>query len=99
MFAPEHGGSYEVFNQRPLPAELVEYCVHDVQWLPKLFDAYKTGISEAQWVNVNKATLDRIEDSKSVGYVGQGEHKVIGPWDFRGNAWKVLQSGAGEMEK
>ncbi|KAI0391783.1 hypothetical protein F5Y17DRAFT_387930 [Xylariaceae sp. FL0594] len=26
LFAPEHGGSYEVFNQRPLPEEIRQYC-------------------------------------------------------------------------
>lgn len=30
------GGSYEVFNQRPIPQEIVSYCVGDVICLPEL---------------------------------------------------------------
>ncbi|KAL4934844.1 ribonuclease H-like domain-containing protein [Aspergillus oleicola] len=37
LFAPERGGSYEVFNTRPLAEEIIEYCVQDVRFLPKLW--------------------------------------------------------------
>ncbi|KAI4151960.1 MAG: hypothetical protein LQ340_003172 [Diploschistes diacapsis] len=33
LFKAEHGGSYEVFNQRPIPEEIISYCVADVQCL------------------------------------------------------------------
>lgn len=36
LFAAERGGSYEVFNVRPLPDDIKEYCVQDVQFLPEL---------------------------------------------------------------
>ncbi|PSN72918.1 hypothetical protein BS50DRAFT_475485, partial [Corynespora cassiicola Philippines] len=36
LFMTAKGGSYEVFNQRPMPAALIAYCVGDVQCLPKL---------------------------------------------------------------
>ncbi|RMZ30118.1 hypothetical protein D0859_05785 [Hortaea werneckii] len=36
LFNPKLGGSYEVFNFRPLPQTLLDYCVGDVQYLPAL---------------------------------------------------------------
>ncbi|KAL5401077.1 hypothetical protein PMIN03_011831 [Paraphaeosphaeria minitans] len=36
LFKPELGGSYEVFNRRPIPKELIGYCVGDVKYLADL---------------------------------------------------------------
>lgn len=36
LFAPERGGSYEVFNVRPLADNIIHYCDQDVQFLPKI---------------------------------------------------------------
>ena len=41
MFDPKLGGSYEVFNTRPLPQILFDYRVGDVQVLPMLSTIYK----------------------------------------------------------
>ena len=41
LFKAEHGGSYEIFNQRPIPDEIVSYCVGDVQCLPRLWDRFQ----------------------------------------------------------
>lgn len=32
--------SYEVFNQRPIPEDIIAYCVGDAQYLPELRDKY-----------------------------------------------------------
>ncbi|RDL36808.1 uncharacterized protein BP5553_06160 [Venustampulla echinocandica] len=40
LFKAEHGGSYEVFNQRPIPEDIISYCVCDVQYLPELWDRF-----------------------------------------------------------
>lgn len=40
LFAPEKGGSYEVFNERPLRTEIMLYCAQDVQILPRLWAYY-----------------------------------------------------------
>ncbi|KAF1732555.1 hypothetical protein CRV24_006443 [Beauveria bassiana] len=40
LFAPEKGGSYEVFNKRPLAEEIVLYCVNDVCILPRWWKHY-----------------------------------------------------------
>ncbi|KAF3484278.1 uncharacterized protein GIQ15_03602 [Arthroderma uncinatum] len=33
---PKHGGSYEVFNPRPISPDIKAYCVQDVQYMPML---------------------------------------------------------------
>jgi len=33
LFAPEHGGSYEVWKERPLRPDLLEYAAVDIKWL------------------------------------------------------------------
>ncbi|KAF1365573.1 hypothetical protein EJ07DRAFT_95460, partial [Lizonia empirigonia] len=30
LFKAEHGGSYDVFNRRPIPEDIISYCVNDV---------------------------------------------------------------------
>jgi exonuclease 3'-5' domain-containing protein 1 len=37
LFAPEKGGRYEVFNERPLNPEITQYCKQDVVLLPGLY--------------------------------------------------------------
>lgn len=36
LSSPEHGGSYEVFNERPLCKDIQAYCAQDVHLLPGL---------------------------------------------------------------
>lgn len=37
IWNPENGGSYSVFNARPLSNEIKSYCIGDVQHLPALY--------------------------------------------------------------
>lgn len=39
LFSPQKGGSYAVFDVRPLPAELEAYCAQDVTFMPALYKA------------------------------------------------------------
>jgi exonuclease 3'-5' domain-containing protein 1 len=81
LFAPEHGGSYEVFNVRPLSQEIKEYCMEDVRLLPRLWSHYSSKL-KPHWVKkVEGATLDRIKLSQSAGFNGKGRHMALGPWD------------------
>lgn len=80
LFVPEKGGSYEIFNKRPLSAEISLYCVQDVQWLPALYFAYLEKLSTKMSLRVTSATLDRVKESQSALYVGHGQHKARGPW-------------------
>lgn len=80
LFAPERGGSYEVFRMRPLPQAIVQYCIQDVQFLPKLWHLYHSKLTNSWTTRVEKATRERISQSQSEHYIGQGRQKALGPW-------------------
>ena len=80
LFAPELGGSYEVFNTRPMAEGITKYCVQDVLFLPMLWSTYSAKLS-ADWPEkVHLATLARVALSQTANYNGQGRHKALGPW-------------------
>jgi exonuclease 3'-5' domain-containing protein 1 len=64
LFKDEHGGSYDVFNQRPIPEDTSAYCVGDVQYLPDLRERFCTHQAD-QWrdliVEESKARCDVSE--------------------------------------
>jgi exonuclease 3'-5' domain-containing protein 1 len=80
LFAPECGGSYEVFNTRPLPEKVREYCMQDVQLLPRLWLHYHAKMSPQWKKRVESATQDRIQLSQSANFNGKGRHMALGPW-------------------
>jgi exonuclease 3'-5' domain-containing protein 1 len=80
LFAPERGGSYEVFNVRPLADIIQRYCTQDVQYLPGLWSLYKHKLSERWMRKVEVATIERIRTSQTATYNGNGPGKAYGPW-------------------
>ncbi|OBT41546.1 hypothetical protein VE00_08661 [Pseudogymnoascus sp. WSF 3629] len=80
LFAPELGGSYEVFNVRPLADEIALYCTQDVRLMPKLWKHYFNKLSPAWTRKVEIATRDRIALSHTAGYNGKGPNRALGPW-------------------
>lgn len=80
LFAPECGGSYEVFNTRPLSDVIKLYCIQDVQYLPRLWSVYKRKITRRWLVKVEAATKARITSSQCSWYEPHGRHKALGPW-------------------
>lgn len=83
LFAPELGGSYSVFNIRPLPDEIRDYCSQDVQLLPKLWARYDARLSAAWKDRVREAAVARVGESQSAWFNGKGRHMAIPPagWD------------------
>jgi exonuclease 3'-5' domain-containing protein 1 len=85
LYDPKKGGRYEIFNERPMRSEIVQYCARDVALLPGLYNVYNAKLrlpGENFWqVQVREATKDRIKLSQSPGYDRQAETKVCGPWD------------------
>ncbi|KAF2685872.1 hypothetical protein K458DRAFT_442194 [Lentithecium fluviatile CBS 122367] len=85
LFAPERGGTYQVFNQRPLRPEIEKYCAQDVVHMPRLWQTYNTKLAQKnafwQWI-VSDDTLARIADSQSAGYRPNGQHKAEG-WSYQ----------------
>ncbi|OAF59913.1 hypothetical protein VC83_03108 [Pseudogymnoascus destructans] len=80
LFAPELGGSYEVFNKRPLQEEMALYCTQDVKLMPKLWQLYSSRILQSWAKRVEIATKDRIAMSQTSGYDGKGMNRHLGPW-------------------
>lgn len=79
LFAPERGGTYEVFNTRPLPKEIMDYCVQDVQFLPKLWSHYSPKLTRKWSQKLVQATRDRVALSQAASYNGHGCHKTLAP--------------------
>lgn len=80
LFDPRKGGSYSVFNERPMAPEVRDYCAADVAHLPGLYNYYQRIMTPAWRARVQNATNDRIRLSREPEYDGQASTKVLGPW-------------------
>lgn len=89
LFSPERGGSFEVFDQRPLSAEVEKYCVQDVVHMPALREKYHAELNAIWKGKVAAETKARIELSQSADFVSQGKHMAEGP-----KAWQYIRRGA-----
>ena len=89
MFDPKLGGSYEVFNQRPLPKEIVDYCIQDVMILPSLATTYDARLSRKWRKKADLETARRLEESRKKTYEPHGDHKKFGP-----TSWSRLRKAA-----
>ena len=85
LYAPEKGRPVEIFNERPMRPEIVQYCAGDVALLPGLYNVYNAKLGppgERFWqVQVGKATKNRIKLSQSPSYDGHTRAQACGPWD------------------
>ncbi|KAI0967225.1 hypothetical protein F4678DRAFT_446992 [Xylaria arbuscula] len=83
LFDPERGGSYEVFNQRPLPEKIRIYCVQDVHYLPDLWNVYTLKLTIRWKTRVQKATGDRVAQSQAQDFDPRSPHMARAPkgWD------------------
>lgn len=79
LFLPESGGRYEVFNERPLVPEIIQYCVQDVRFLPQLWTRYATRMTASWKEKVETEAKARISASQSPSYISHGEHKAFAP--------------------
>lgn len=89
MFDPQMGGSYEVFNERPLKPNIVDYCAQDVRLLARLWRIYNFKLDSVWRAKVAIEIYDRIIQSQSAGYDPQGKHMALGP---RGWTFGILES-------
>ncbi len=80
LFSEQDGGSYEVFNVRPMLQDIIDYCVQDTVHLPILWKVYSGKVSK-QWLQrVQEETRYRVLMSQTNSYEPQGGHKVWSPW-------------------
>ncbi|KAM5353931.1 hypothetical protein ACJ41O_000581 [Fusarium nematophilum] len=82
LFHPDKGGSYEVFNERPLRSEVEMYCVNDVRFLPGLRDRYWGMLTPVWREKVEEEAARRVRESQSPDYEPQGADKRYGPWEI-----------------
>jgi exonuclease 3'-5' domain-containing protein 1 len=79
LFKPELGGSYDVFNRRPIPKEIIQYCAGDVQYLESLRSFFLCKIDRNQHL-VDEESRARVAASQKLGYQPHGQHKAMAPW-------------------
>ena len=72
LYLSKNGGSYEVFNARPLEPDITAYCVQDVKVLPKLREMY--------WDRLDEGWKARVRESQRPDYEPYGDGKALGPW-------------------
>ena len=82
LFRPDLGGSYEVFEERPLDPRLAQYAAQDVSLLFQLEATLERQIGcwGINWIGrVVAASARRVAESKSVNYSGHGMHRANAP--------------------
>ena len=80
LFKAEHGGSYDVFNQRPIPEDIISYCVGDVQYLPELRNRFWTRQAYRWQDLVCEESKKRIAASQRSDYQPHGPDRAMAPW-------------------
>ena len=82
LFSPEKGGSYDIFEQRPLDARILAYCAQDVALMFQLEAAMKgkMGKKGKGWdERIIVASASRVAESKSSKYEGRAAKRIIAP--------------------
>jgi exonuclease 3'-5' domain-containing protein 1 len=80
LFAPEKGGSYEIFERRPLDTRIVYYCAQDVVLLLSLEETMRREIEvDSKRVDrfVYRESADRVEASQTVVHRGKRPHMAL----------------------
>ena len=80
LFKREYGGSYEIFNQRPIPGEVISYCVGDVECLPELRDSFWR-TRAFRWRDlVKEESKKRVAASQRSEYQPHGRDRALASW-------------------
>jgi exonuclease 3'-5' domain-containing protein 1 len=80
LYKAEHGGSYEIFNQRPIPEDIVSYCLGDVQCLPELRNSFWKQLGTVARNLVLEESKSRVAESQTPEYQPHSPSKAIAPW-------------------
>ncbi|RDL39359.1 uncharacterized protein BP5553_03699 [Venustampulla echinocandica] len=79
LFVPESGGSFEIFNTRPLPDAIRLYYIQDVQFMPGLLEYYKSILSLAWTRRVEHEIEARLASTQPEGFNSCGPGKTLAP--------------------
>eukprot|EP00967_Tisochrysis_lutea_P106509 scaffold163398_cov35-Tisochrysis_lutea.AAC.1 len=77
LFAPERGGSYDVWLRRPLPHALIRYAVADVQYLHRMRMEWAHAAEESLVLQI---ATSRIEQTLNDPEPAKGRKKAIKDW-------------------
>ncbi|KAK8011758.1 hypothetical protein PG989_000018 [Apiospora arundinis] len=80
LFCPESGGSYAVFNKRPLSPEILAYCVGEVYYLPRLREKHWKKLSKIWRKRVMEESKARVLQSQQKDYEPHSSKKSKSPW-------------------
>ncbi|KAK3046754.1 hypothetical protein LTR09_011779 [Extremus antarcticus] len=94
LFDPARRGSYAIFDQRPLTAEVEDYYTQDVAFMPHLCEIYRDKLCDAWWREIEAETNARITLSHSPTFNGKGRHMAEGP-----PVWISWRPSAAERHK
>ena len=79
LFAPELGGSFAVFEVRPLAPALVKYCAYDVKYF-ELLEKELFGSLDSKWqLWVLEKSLQRVYDCIKPGFRSASRENAIAP--------------------
>ncbi|KAF4988292.1 hypothetical protein FDECE_15112 [Fusarium decemcellulare] len=88
---------HDVFSQRPLEKQTIQYCANDVVHLPRLVTIYNQRIKR-EWLS--KALVEsekRVAEAHSPFYNPQSPTKVLGPWAEDIDLWpSSMENDPGE---
>ncbi|KAL8928724.1 MAG: hypothetical protein Q9172_000787 [Xanthocarpia lactea] len=80
LFEPKHGGSYQVFNIRPIPQEIIDYCTNDVVYMPVLYNFYLERLDTRLATRVVDESTKRVAIAQSASYDPSAKDKTESPW-------------------
>ena len=80
LFKSGYGGSHEVFNQRPIPEEIIDYCAGDVQCLPVLREKFRAARSSRWRDLVREESQKRVAASQRPEYQPHSRDRALAPW-------------------
>lgn len=81
LFQPDFGGSYEIFERRPLDPRIIAYSAQDVALLfelKRVLEARMGGLIPNWKSRVVKASAGREAEAR-MPYQGKGRHRAIAP--------------------
>ena len=79
LFAPEKGGSYEVFERRPLSAAIIAYCVAEVRHFALLERELFEGLSPGWQLWVLEQSERRLEQCLLPTFVCGSRDNALAP--------------------
>ncbi|KAJ8132956.1 hypothetical protein O1611_g672 [Lasiodiplodia mahajangana] len=100
LWNPQKGGSYSVFNARPLSNSISSYCVGDVRYLPRLYEKCRRGT--VRWRDLVAQELQkRVSLSQTANYQPNGPGRTFSPWTPQQNgmldSWSEIDAWEEEI--